>query len=125
MAVEIKLTSSFERKIKKLSKKYRKILQDLDELGKTLSTNPRAGNAIPNFNSRIWKIRMPSSDMASGKSGGFRIIYFYYHEKEGSLYLLTIYPKNEQENIPDKEIITLLKDTELWGKYSNQPQDPE
>jgi hypothetical protein len=62
----------------------------------------------------IRKIRLKSS--SKGKSGGFRICYFYYQENEG-LYFIWIYAKNEQENLtPDqkkllKGILNEIKET--------------
>ncbi|MFH0957722.1 MAG: transcriptional regulator, partial [Pseudomonadota bacterium] len=35
----------------------------------------------------------------TGKSGGYRIIY-YWRNHRGQIWLLTIYAKNEAENIP-------------------------
>lgn len=39
-----------------------------------------------------------------GKRGGVRVIY-YYKNSEGQIWLLTIYAKNEDENIP----VSILK----------------
>lgn len=38
----------------------------------------------------------------SGKSGGVRIIYYYWAAKE-TVYLMDVYAKNEKENISAKD----------------------
>jgi len=43
-----------------------------------------------------------------GKSGGARIISCF-KIVQNTIFLLTIFDKNEQENIPDKELKDLLK----------------
>jgi len=44
----------------------------------------------------------------TGKSGGFRVIY-YYLDEENNLYLMAIYSKTKLENISDEKIIEILK----------------
>ena len=54
------------------------------------------------------KIRLKG--FSTGKSGGFRVCYYYLIEN--SLYLLLIYAKNEQENLTTdekKQLRTLVK----------------
>jgi len=103
----------FERQVKRLQKKYRRLKDDLIALRQVLLANPRAGNAIPGLHNKIYKLRLASSDFARGKSGGFRVIY-YFAPSHTHIYLLTIYPKSEKENIRVKEILTLLKQHGLW-----------
>lgn len=43
-----------------------------------------------------------------GKSGGIRVIYYYLNAK-GEIYLLLVYPKNEQENLTDQQKNQLRK----------------
>lgn len=118
MSVEILTTESFKKSFKPLMKKYRNIIDDLENLTNTLKENPQAGEAIPGLDQKVWKIRMPSSDMKKGKSGGFRIIYFYFLDSSQKLYLLYIYAKSQQENIANNQIIDILKDGGLWGESS-------
>lgn len=53
------------------------------------------------------KIRVASLTRKIGKSGGYRLIC-YAEKEDGKIYLLTIYSKNEQENIKNKEILELI-----------------
>lgn len=47
-----------------------------------------------------------------GKSGGVRVIY-YFHDERLSLYLLTLFAKNEQANLTARErnVLAALVDT--------------
>lgn len=112
MSLEIKITSVFQRSAKKLKKRYRKIVEDLELLMETLINNPQAGDAIPGLYNCVWKIRMASSDMKKGKSGGFRIVY-YYIDKDEVIYLLDIYSKGEKEDINISDIKGILEDNSL------------
>ena len=58
-----------------------------------------------------YKIRIPNSSVPTGKSGGFRVITYFINEI-GNVYLLTIYSKSDQENIPDSKIVDLIKSVE-------------
>jgi mRNA-degrading endonuclease RelE of RelBE toxin-antitoxin system len=60
----------FERQAKRLQKKYRHLKDDLITLRQVLVANPRAGNAVPGLQNKVYKLRLPSSDLARGKSGG-------------------------------------------------------
>ena len=82
MSYQIESTSSFDRAVKRLAKKYHHIKQDLRGLVDALLENPLAGDAIPGFAHAVWKIRLASSDMHSGKRGGYRVIYAVNQETE-------------------------------------------
>lgn len=50
----------------------------------------------------VRKTRLKSA--SKGKSGGFRVCYYFHHLKTGKIYLITIYPKNEKDDIsPDEK----------------------
>lgn len=56
----------------------------------------------------VYKARMKNSSSLSGKSGGFRIIY--YLEYQQKIYCLTIYSKSEKQDVSRKEILEILED---------------
>ena len=112
MSYKITALSYFRKKIKKLKKKYPQIKEDLIDLLPVLKENPQAGEKPPGTNIPLYKIRMGSRDQKRGKSGGFRIIYFF-RGKDGQIYLITIYPKSVQENFDLKKIIEILKEEGL------------
>ena len=109
MNLKIISLESFGKDVKRLYKKYKQIPKDLKNLQKNLEQNPRSGVALGNS---CYKIRWENSSIPTGKSSGFRIIY-YYLDKENNLYLMAMYAKNELENISDEKIIEILKKHDL------------
>ena len=66
------------------------------EFSAWLAENPDAGDRVP-ATGGIRKIRWTRK--GKGKRGGVRVIYFSQPAK-GFIWLLTIYAKSKQENIP-------------------------
>ncbi len=67
------------------------------------------GLHINDNNNKVIKVRVANSDTKMGKSNGYRIIY-YAVRNDGKVYLLTIYYKKDDKNIPtNKEIEKLVK----------------
>lgn len=75
------------------------------ELVAYLAYNPTAGDVIPGAGG-VRKLRWALE--GRGKRGGARVIYFY-HDMQMPLYLMTVYAKNERENVSQAEINTLQK----------------
>ncbi len=69
-----------------------------------LALNPEAGDVIPRSGG-LRKIRWAGK--GHGKRGGVRVIY-YFKKKDDHIWLLTIYAKNEMENI-SPSILKLIK----------------
>jgi mRNA-degrading endonuclease RelE of RelBE toxin-antitoxin system len=61
-----------------------------------LTLHPEAGDIIPGTGG-VRKMRWAGS--GRGKRGGLRVIY-YWRDRQGEIWLLTIYAKNEAQNIP-------------------------
>ncbi|MBW8308632.1 MAG: type II toxin-antitoxin system RelE/ParE family toxin [Candidatus Paracaedibacteraceae bacterium] len=74
-----------------------------------LALHPEKGDIIPSSGG-LRKIRW--SAKGKGKRGGVRVIYFYQN-KEGQIWLLTIYAKNEAENIPLSVLKKVKKELEI------------
>ncbi len=106
MNLKIISLESFNKDAKKLYKKNKKLPLDLKTLNEVLNENPKAGIEL---SSDLYKIRLENSSSKTGKSGGFRIIY-YYIDKNENLYLLKIYSKTETPNIKEEILIKILKD---------------
>jgi len=100
---------TFKNDVKTLQKKYKNIFRDLNELNRTLQNNPRAGIPLGN---NCFKIRLGNSSVPTGKSGGFRIIY-YFLSNDRIIFLMTIFSKSDQNNISDKKIGQILNDNDL------------
>jgi len=73
-----------------------------------LVQNPESGDIIPGSGG-LRKVRWKGK--GRGKRGGTRVIY-YYKSKKGEIWLLTIYSKNEVENLTKDEIKLLKKELE-------------
>ncbi len=105
MNLKIISLESFARDVKRLYKKYKQINKDLNVLQKVLEENPISGIHLGHS---CYKIRLANSSIPTGKSGGFRIIY-YYLDRDSNLYLMAIYSKTELENISDERVLEILK----------------
>jgi len=98
--ITIAETPPYSRKADKLLSSTEK-----DELISYLSAHPKSGALITGTGG-VRKLRW--SRDSSGKSGGVRIIY-YYHSDAMPLYLLTLFAKNEKDNISKEEKAILAK----------------
>ena len=105
MNLKIVSLDSFAKDVKKLYKKYKTITKDLRELEDELQDNPQCGIFLGN---NCYKMRLKNSAVLTGKSGGFRVVY-YYVDEENNLYLMAMYSKTELENISDERITEILK----------------
>ena len=87
----------FESKLKRFTKKFPSILDEIQELANDLEENANLG--IP-LGSGLHKIRLSVESKGGGKSGGFRVItYVVYQMPESSdVYLLTLYDKSEDSS---------------------------
>jgi hypothetical protein len=105
MHYEVVSIPPFDRQLKRLSKKYPSLKNDLAALGEGLVSNPTLGTSLGN---NCFKIRLAITSKGKGKSGGARVItHFYVSGKV--VFLLSIYDKSEVADISDKEIADLLQ----------------
>ena len=104
MNLKIIRLGNFTKESKQLYKKYKKLPSDLKILSERLNINPKDGIDL---GANCYKIRLENSSIPTGKSGGFRIVYYYY-DGESDLYLLSIFSKRDMENISDKKVLELL-----------------
>lgn len=105
MNFEIVIARQFEKKFKRLAKKYKSLPEDLDSLLNVLESNPRTGDEIIKD---CFKIRLAISSKGKGKSGGARVITFV-QILDKTIFLLDIYDKSEQENISNKELKAIIE----------------
>jgi mRNA-degrading endonuclease RelE of RelBE toxin-antitoxin system len=103
--VKVKPIADFEKKAKRLMKKYNSLAGELRELRKDLCQNPTKGTPIGRS---CYKIRLAIESKGKGKSGGARVITHYYIHGN-TVYLLSIYDKAEQENLSAEELAELLR----------------
>jgi len=109
MNLNIIRLENFTKEAKRLYKKYKKLPDDLQVLVQELNQNPRVGIDL---GANCYKIRLANSSIPTGKSGGFRVVYYYYNG-DLDLYLLSIFSKRDMENISDNKIVELLKKYKL------------
>ena len=69
---------------------------------------PEVGKVVPGSGG-VRKVRWAMS--GKGKSGGVRVIY-YFKRQDDEIWLLTIYSKNEVENIPAHILRQIAKEIE-------------
>ena len=89
MNYSIDTLPSFDKKVKKLAKKYKSLKSDLRELVKELMQNPTAGADLGNG---VRKVRMAISNKGKGKSHGARVFTYttIFSVDEGIITLLAI-----------------------------------
>lgn len=94
-----RLITVFESKY--FIKLIEKLLSDKEyiKLITHLKNNPKAGDVIRGTGG-IRKIRW--ARQGSGKRGGIRVIYYFY-DKNGILFMLTAYAKNDKSDLSEKD----------------------
>lgn len=79
----------------------RKVLQkDFDDFKRMLAENPEIG-AIMQGTGGVRKTRLKSA--SGGKRGGFRVCYYFHDIDLGEIFLITLYAKNEKEDLTQEE----------------------
>ena len=104
MSYKIVTIPRFEKDLKRLAKKYPSLKNEFIALVKALKDQPGQGTTLGN---NCFKIRLAIASKGKGKSGGARVITCL-QVQDTTVYLLSIYDKAEQENIPDKDLKDLL-----------------
>jgi hypothetical protein len=84
--------------------------EELREFQNYVLETPDAGDVIKGTGG-IRKVRWQQKGV--GKRGGLRIIYFW-QVADGHIYLLTVYQKNEYEDLSKDEYKLLKKVVERW-----------
>lgn len=70
-----------------------------------IARNPMAGDVIRGSGG-VRKVRWSRGGM--GKRGGARVIY-YYHSEWLPLFLLTVYPKSQRDNLTNAQVTLMSK----------------
>lgn len=74
MNYSVHLSQPFQRSVRRLRRRYRDIVEDLEAAIEVLLWRPELGVVIHGVPA-VRKLRVVSSDMERGKSGGFRLLY--------------------------------------------------
>ncbi len=103
-------TVDFDKSVKKLHKKYKTILTDLEQFKKDFEKNPDIG---VDLGQGYHKIRMVIKGKNKGKSGGARIITYELYvkvlENETGILLVDLYDKNEIENLSESVYTSITR----------------
>lgn len=105
---EIKVYPLFKKEAKRLRKRYRSLLGDLDSLVEELAQNPYLG---VDLGRNLRKVRLAISSKGKGKSDGARVITLVVEvsDDKTQIGLQYIYDKSEKESVTDKELTEILK----------------
>ena len=112
MSFEIQTTSYFDTEAKRLAKRHRSFIDDLEDFQKNLLKNPYQGTEL---SPGIRIIRLTIDSKGRGKSGGARVITFTYlvDEKDGVVILLLLYDKTDASSIKINIVRKIIKDLGL------------
>ena len=112
MSFEIQTTSYFDAEAKRLAKRHRSFIDDLQDFQQELLKNPYQGTEL---SPGIRKIRLTIDSKGRGKSGGARVITFTYlvDEKDGVVILLLLYDKADASSIKMNVVRKIIKDLGL------------
>ena len=107
-------SNRFTDDIKYYSKKkhYKKIFDDLEPILLELENGTLLGDKLQDIEldegTAAYKVRVANSSTNSGKSNGYRLIYYVVIDEK--IYLLTIYSKKDDNRIPtDSQISMMIK----------------
>lgn len=105
MNFDVVATEPFERKLKKLAKKYKSLKIDLAKVLDQLAETPTMGTPL---GKDCYKIRVAITSKGKGKSGGARLIT-YVRLVNDAVFLLDIFDKSEQASVSDRELSLLIQ----------------
>ena len=110
MKVKIYTEKEFERQLRKLSKKYRSMLDDYDAFLTGLEQDPFQGSSL---GKGVRKVRMAIASKGKGKSGGVRVIY-YHVTSAHQIRMILIYRKGIMDSLTDKQNAQLRALNKGW-----------
>lgn len=108
--VEIAYSIQFERDVRALSRRYRRIRSDLEAVLAQLLEGERPGDRVRGTDREVYKVRARNSDAGRGKRGGYRLIYLVL--EPGRIVLISAYFKSEREDISADEIRRAISEFE-------------
>ncbi|MCC5636417.1 type II toxin-antitoxin system RelE/ParE family toxin [Nostoc sp. CHAB 5844] len=108
--IQVEASPTFKRNIRALAKKYRSIRNDIQPVIEQLEQGELPGDKVPGVGYTVFKLRVRNSDTQTGKSGGYRLIY--YVKTATGIILLTVYTKSEQVDIATDDIQSIITDYE-------------
>ncbi len=92
--------SVFAKKVEGLIRTRKLLKEDFEDFKRVIAEHPDLGDIIPGAGG-VRKIRLKSA--SGGKRGGFRVCYYFHEIELGEIFLITIYSKNEKEDLTPAE----------------------
>lgn len=108
--IEVSLTRRFQRDLRSLVKRYRRIRSDVEPLIEQLQAGELPGDQITGIEYTLFKVRLKNSDIQKGKSGGYRVIY--YLKTQARIILVTIYSKSDRADIDNQTLREAIAQSE-------------
>lgn len=115
--VNIDLSPEYKQNLRSLSKRYRSIRSDTENVLEQIQSGDFVGDRVAGLgeNYIVIKVRIKNSNIQKGKSAGYRLIYQV--ESPTSVLLLTIYSKSDRNDIIPSEILDILSSYKDGGNY--------
>ncbi|MEW6755880.1 MAG: type II toxin-antitoxin system RelE/ParE family toxin [Candidatus Latescibacterota bacterium] len=104
--LRLEYTPEFKRSVRVLSRRYRHIRSDLEPIIDRLVAGERIGDRISGMGFAVWKVRVRNSDVAKGKSSGYRLVYFV--SPASSVVLVALYSKLDQGDVTAQQVRRIL-----------------
>ena len=114
MGLAFRTTRQFEKDIKRLSKRYRLLFEDLEPVLDSIKAGQCIGTLLTEI-SRLnaFKVRIANTSINKGKSGGFRLIYAHFEGDQcNAAIALTLYCKQDVAAISSKELVSLISEAQ-------------
>jgi mRNA-degrading endonuclease RelE of RelBE toxin-antitoxin system len=108
LLVQIDLSPEYKQNLRALSKRYRNIRSDTQDVFEQIQAGNFVGDRLTGLgeNYIVIKVRVKNSNIQKGKSAGYRLIYQV--ESPTNVLLLTIYSKSDRDDISSAEILNIL-----------------
>lgn len=107
--MEVTYTKVFKKHVRKLSRRYPSLQQDLQPVVEGLQKGMLLGDRLTGLDDIVYKARVKNSDSKKGKSGGYRVIYYLKTSEE--INLLAVYSKSDQVNISESSLRRILSES--------------
>lgn len=106
----VNYSDAFKRQLKRLSRRYRLIRDDIQPVIDQLAAGQTPGDRIQGVADALYKVRVRNTSAGRGKSGGYRVIY--YLRTTTDVLLVTIYSKADQSDIDFEALARFLQQEE-------------
>lgn len=114
MGLDFGATRQFEKDLKRLSKRYRNLFDDLAPILDSIKKGQCIGTllTVADF-FKAFKVRFANTTINKGKSSGFRLIYAHFEGENYNLAIaLSLYCKQDVASISDRELVRLFSEAQ-------------